>query len=396
MATTWSPVVHVERNDWLLMNGEVVREPALEQTPSGRKMRVAGTNLTCFTRDMDTLLLGALKRAANDRNTEVWMPLTQFDQRIRGELGYKPEETRAELYLLNSQLTKTVFWWRFRHPTLPVEAYLTVRSDKPDGWSSTHTVSSTLTMPRTDQDLQRGPTRITTTRDQDFSNVYYFLSDPEDRQWQEFVRDNPPEWVGPLLRNHDIQAEKVVIQTLLTMARAADDLQTITVPDLRDLENPGWLELELHGTNFNGSVLSDMQDYLEGSASVNETLRLYNEFREGLRAIGVVLEERTEDHFHQALLSGDRGPLTVQVLSGAHDEEGVDSDHTLTMHLPTGTFVVNCSAAGKNAVADRWEEVHTVASLTGEEDVLLAFAREYVRTSSEKRARKIINKRKTP
>jgi hypothetical protein len=61
----------------------------------------------------------------------------------------------------------------------------------------------------------------------------------------------------------------------------------------------------------------------------------------------------------------------------------------LSVHLPTGTFIVECTHGDvdKNVVAEKWEEALTMASLTGEEDTLLAYAREYAKKHNATRTK---------
>ena len=96
-----------------------------------------------------------------------------------------------------------------------------------------------------------------------------------------------------------------------------------------------------------------------------------------------------------ALLSGDKASLGVRVFNLAETNHNVDNAHKLSVHLPTGTFVVECNhqAVDHNEVAEKWEEALTMASLTGREDALLAYATAYAKDHAKKRTQTIIKER---
>ena len=47
----------------------------------------------------------------------------------------------------------------------------------------------------------------------------------------------------------------------------------------------------------------------------------------------------------------------------------------------------------RNAVAEKWEEAKTMASLTGEEDLLLGYAKAYAQNSIQGRTERILRER---
>lgn len=401
MPTTWIPKTQFEQRSWLLSDGSVVDEPPLEMTPSGRKVRVAGTDMSMFSRDIDSLVYQAVEAKAKARVASVWMPLIGLGNAIDGACGYHPATTKAKLHVVQKSApstAKTIVWWRFRHATLPIEALLTVQAGRTNTYynNTDEKVSVRLTVPRMAPYGYQAMYPEVVTESSDSFHLSLDRVDQSDHYTvREFIRDNPADW-ATILGEEVFSTERHMVEALLTKVREADSLASIEVPDLRDPSDPGWLELDLYETNLNSDLITDMTDYLEGTPSITEALRLYQDLRQTLRSIGMVLDDRTENDFQRALLNGDASGVTVK-LEQLPNETGDqhDANHTLTLNLATGTFIVNCSlnVAHRNEVADRWEESLAVASLTGEEDALLAYAREYGRTHDERRAQQILRER---
>lgn len=389
--TTWLPRTNFEQpKQWLLANGEIVSEPPLEQTSTGRKVRVAGTNMSAFSKDMDALVLKAVKQFAEQKQTTVWMPLANAKAAMESRAGFSPEATKAKLHVMEDALKTTIVWWRFKHPSLPIEALLYVRASLVNQYypNQGSRVETALVAPDgSGADLQA---RFDDVKDGFFSGISM------DWPLREFVRDNPPSWdAADILGSDHYVTERELVKGLLAKVRKIDDLDTIQIPDTRDPDNHAWLDLELHETNLNSNLFAELTDYLEGTPSVEEALRIYEDLRACLRKIGMVLGEKSEDDFARGLAGGDKDFVTV-TLNRPHEENGSeDHQHSLRMHLPSGTFVVDCQLrVNQNAIVDRWDEAHTIASLSGEEDVFLAFAREVARKEQDERAKRILRQRK--
>lgn len=402
MATTWSPrtTLFDERRSWLLANGEIVQEPLLEETSTGLKVRVAGTNQSRYSRDTDDLIRETIRTLAARKRTHVWMPLANMRRSIINNIGFDPDQAPApELHILKADTNvtnRTTVWWRFKHSTLPIEAVLVIDAGPTNKWSQAQQVARSLTLPHMVADDVNMLTQVVKETSHNFAatqNAHYSVTPDQRVTVREFIRDNPVQWTK-ILGSDGFTDERAMVQTMLTRIREADDLTSIQVPDLRDPSKPAWLDLDLDATNLNSTLSQDLQEYLEGAPSVTEALRLYQELRQALRAIGVVMFDVTENDFQRALLNGDHSGLTVGLSTPNEVGGELDHNHTLTMHLVSGTFIVNCAIAQQDGIADRWDEALTMASLTGEEDVLLAYARESVRRDSEKRATKIIKERK--
>jgi hypothetical protein len=397
----WLPKHTLEKKRWLLTDGSVVDEPALEETSTGRKVRVAGTDLSAFSRDIDDLLIKAVRGIAQDRGAQVWMPVHDAQRATERQLGFQPDKTVAEVYVLKTdRAQKTRAWWKFRHTTLPIEAYLVIEAgyEQPRSNTSHHEVRGRIVTPDTRANTQDVAANVIVEEGFSFNDLTDNLEWDQRTKIREFIRDNPPAQadLAPIMGVLRYGVERLMIEDVLKRVRLADGVDTIQIPDLRDPDNPAWLDLELYETNVNGNFMAELAEYLEGTPSVARALELYRDLQSTLRTLGLNLSDRSEDDFTKGLLAGvGNRHLDAQVLSPAGEGQGVDPAHTLTMDLASGTFVVNCSlSVNQNVVADRWDEVKTIASLTGEDDVLLAFAKEYVRRENEARAKKIIKERR--
>lgn len=396
-ATTWSPVTQLERRQWLLTNGEVVTEPDLEESPSGRKVRVVGTDLTAYASSLDDLLTQAARHVAKAKGTDVWMPLHRRADMEAQALGFDPAITKAQLHLIHSpgvRYGQTVCWWRFKHPKLPIEAVLVVRMEA--GYSGQQAIVGRLVYPDT-RPYRHGPTpTLTADASEGFGTLESTMRDQESlMRFREFRRDNPTTNAVPsdVLGEWSHDGERVAAQMLLKRIRRADSIQEVDIPDLRE-DKPDWLTLELIDTNVNQALIQDLVDYLDGTPNIDEALRTYKELQLIMRKLGVVMEDRTDNDFQAALLAGNKESLEVTLNRPAEVGHDIDRFHSLSMHLPTGTFVVHCNHRNNdNEVAEKWEEALLIAQLSGNEDALLAYALKYAEDREKKRVRKIVKER---
>lgn len=400
MTTTWYDRINTMPRSWLLENGEIVTEPPMQKSEKGVRVRItAMPEMSAYTKDADALIQRAVRTIASQKRTAVWMGLHNTEGARNGVLGFVPDETKAELFLHNPAKRFTIAWWKFRHPTLPIEAVLHLKAYhvNHNNPSDGQLIVGTLSAPRSNEhQMQASWVNVKT-------NMLTPLVPHEAGAEREFVRDNQAEWLGEgILGDHRLGSETAMVRKLLELVRAADGLESIEIPDQRQTTEPGWLELELYETNVNSNFVSDLVDYLDGSSSVAEAARIYEELRNCMRGLGVYLSPLNENDFSKGLLGANDAYVTTTLGLTSEDvdaenKDGRDHHHTLRMHLLSGTFVVDCDVkdTNKDEAVTRWEEAMTIASLTGEEDVLVAFARASVEDKRKKRARAILAQRKT-
>lgn len=406
MGTVWMPMTRMEPKSWLLGNGDVVQEPALEMTSTGRKVRVAGTTQSVFSNDLDSLLGQAVQEIAALKQTHVWIETTGGVQRVvERQAGYDPASEKAKLHLVHDPTNgggHTTLWWRFKDQNTPYEALLTVKLTKVRSHGSVNAqqMSVFLTIPGRmyyDPACSKSAWNITSDSFPDVTNALHHLdSGNTTYKWQEFFRDNKPNWPSEVLGTSNHQHARAAVTSLLQTVREIEELESIQVPDLGDPYTPAWRTLDLYDTNVNAELLSDLTEYLDGAPTIEQAAELYQKMLETLRSVGITVQGKDPNDFMAALLAGEKATLNMEVYALAEENQQVDSNHKLSVHLPTGAFIVECvhHEVDKNTVAEKWEEALTMASLTGEEDTLLAYAREYAKANNARRTKQILKERK--
>lgn len=383
MATTWLPR-HRTRRQYLLTNGETIFEPELEVTSTNRKVRIVGTTRSVFRKDEEDLIMDGIHAEARRRKAQFWMPIDYDEWSMRSRLGYTPSEKPAKFEPLASEKVKATAWWSFKHPDLPFRAILEVKWLKYTSTDQSHRVLTRMMIPSQGQSLS--PSTVTVA-----TRSLSSLGLPA-----EFAEKGLPAWTKLIGVVQDLQ-ERPAVQLLLKQVRAVDDLGEIEVPDLRDPDNPAWMTLKAESHNVSGRFYSDLLEYLDGEVGIEKALGAYQVLLDEFRKVGIVVSTKLSgNQLIHAMLNGDNESLTVRV-NGSIDTEGdLDYDHEVGIHLPTGTFVISCSATpDPDRVAHAWEESLVIAQLTGKEDKLLAYASEYVRTQHARTTKKIVNQRKT-
>ena len=406
-ATSWGTLTRMEPRSWLLGNGDIIREPALEETSSGRKVRVAGTTNSVYSYSIEDMLFEAAQVHAREKKTWVHLEVTKpLNVILAGTLNYDPATTKAKLHLVHEATkhdAKTIVWWRFKDTKTPFEVLLTVQMGNVGGnrnAAGTQRLECFLTFPT--RSYERSPfegndTKALNTHDPKFGSwieAVGHLGHDHHTGWSDFARDSQPDW-SDLLGEMDYAQLKDACTALMKLVRQVDDLDRIEVPDLGDPDSPSWRTLDLYDTNYNQTLAQDLADYLDGAPTIEKAADLYRELLGTLRSCGIVLDQSATNDFQAALLNGTKAVLGVRVFQLAGENHSIDNEHRLSMHLPTGTFVVECDRreVTKNEVAEKWDEAITVASLTGQQDVLMAFAQEYAKTHRKKRTAKIISER---
>ena len=246
--TTWLPRTSFDRHTWLLANGEVVQEPPLEETASGRKVRIPGTNISAYSKDVDDLLGQAVQAIATQKQTNVWMSLHNHKSSEQAALGFDPDAAKPVVHFLQPSdgsrygQRSTHLWWRFKHPTLPIEAVLTVEaSDHGYGSDRPQTIQGRLVLPKqlTDGVVAMSAAHVTEITSRWNASTNSINNYNTVNGIREFVRDNPPAWDGEaskILDSTRFDSERLAVTALLSRVREADSLAEIQIPDLRDPE----------------------------------------------------------------------------------------------------------------------------------------------------------------
>lgn len=398
MATTWQPVIWQDR-EWLLTDGSVVKTPPLEQTSTGRKTRIAGTSTSVYHNDTDDMIWTHVQKQAQERKTKVWMPVQHL-----------PCPSTPSLHFSGGGQWRgsTSLWWLFRHPTLPVTAMVTLTmSAKYNRANDTgQGIECQVHLPSTDlKEAHTRQGRWVIIRD-DLRNapVGVFDLEPGEAQALEVLQAKLAVDGATWSFSNVLSAEtnypnsRSAVAEFLRRARIIDDAADLAVPDLRNTKKPALLVLEAVETNFNGEFTESLASYLDSEPMIDRALQAYKEFQDAMREIGITFEGIGKDDLLAAL---DHSSDAVRVDVGHPDSPtGKDTQHTLRARLATGTFIVECELRAqatntdKDKIALHWEEARTIASLTGQEPELLAYARAYANQSEERRAGEILRAHK--
>ncbi len=401
MATTWVPMTRMEPQEFLLGDGTIIKEPPLEMSGSGRKVRVAGTTTSVFMNEIDELIGRAAKDVAVANGTHVWMQ-TDVAQRLRGVFDWTTANNK--LHLVHDPTNTsgmTDLWWRFKDVNTPFEVVLWVRmqSASRGAGATAQNIWTSMVLPGRAYYGEHAPKvtfRVMDKTYADYIQGLHYLDSSLPSKWWDFLRDNPAGWGEDLMSANAHAHSRAGVAALLKIVRQFDSLDEIQVPNLGDPFNPSYLTLALHDSNVNAELISDMTEYLDGAPTIEQAAELYQQMLDTLRSVGITINAKSHNDFLAAMLVGDKASLNMQVYNLAEQSHAVDHDHKLSVHLPTGTFVVECThtEVDKNVVAEKWEEALTMASLTGQEDELLAYARRYAAEHNQRRTEKILEERR--
>jgi hypothetical protein len=403
MATTWFPRPSTTHpKSWLLTDGTIIQEPLLQESASGIKVRVAEfPQVSAYKKDMDELIYNTVQQVAAKNGAPVWMAIGNLETDCVGQ-GYSRADCRvAKLHMLKGKRgygDQTVLWWLFKHPTLPIEAELAVKVINQYGSSSiamNQQTVTTLAMPLTSPAYAAAPRYV--IEQNAFGNTENAVIGIGDVwEFREFLKRGTSWDAEHLLGGLSFPNERLAIIDLLDRARKIDQLASIDIPDLRDQDVPAWLTLDLVDSNVNQEFIAELVSYLEGAPIVEEAKHHYEEMLRTMRSLGLVLDAKGANDFLAALGSGDQEALTIKINDGGTESRFGDHSHILTMHLPSGTFIIGCQARDSNSgeVAHKWEEATMLAALTGKEDELLAYARRHAEQEHAKRVEKILRDRK--
>jgi hypothetical protein len=370
---------------FLLTDGTIVDEPDLEITTTGRKVRLAGTSVSAYSRDEYDLIVKGLGMTAQQHKAQVWMPVDPNETALRTTTGFDRDDTRAVFTVEEKRLRATA-WWTFKHPTLPIKALVAVKWLNPNGYVSGNTIQTTVVIP--DQTATGLTPLATKVVDRSFTRARNELDEPARASFSGWITENPAEWASLLGSKGDL-TERDAVEALLRQVRAVDALSEIQIPDFRKAGRKrfGWLTLEADGSNVTNRFTDDMLEYLDNTGT--ETIAAaYIALRDEFRRVGVVMDSSLKhNQLYQALVDGDERALTVKI--------GGDVDHVVSIHLASGTFVVDCDLGDRDEIAKAWEESHTIATLTGRKDHLLAYADAFVQQKHDKRTTQIMARRAT-
>lgn len=403
-ATTWVPLTRLEPQRWLLSNGEIVSEPALEATSTGRKVRVAGTTSSVFSGELNQLLTQAAQNVAIEKGATIWLALPNEDlgeELKRHATNFNGTNlSKSALHLIHEPTEvrgQTVCWWRFKDPDSIFEVLLVAQLVRMNASNSAQQMNIRAWIPGPTTQAWENNFQIHQVSNPGFTETLTAVQGHPDRyEWQEFLRDNKVAWPEKWLGSQHFSHARAAVTKMLAVVRDFEELDSIEVPDYSDPSVRTFRRLDLYDTNVSGELVNELTEYLDNAPTVDQAGKIYEELIDLLQSTGIQVGKKLENDFMAALLAGEKETLNIEV-HGIADSNimGVDTSHRLSVHLPTGTFIVECDHAhvNRNEVAEKWEEAVTMASLTGQESELLAYAKAYAADRIKKRTSSILKER---
>lgn len=388
-ATVWNPRLLNSKQRWLLTDGQLVETPDLEETPSGRRVRIAGTTISGWAKDILDVINAGVQ---SQYGAKLWMQLGDAsDPSMDRTFGVDMSKTSA-LHLLAKRDPNTQyrgessdFVWKFVSAEgIPAYLVLTVSTGWYENVLGEH--DSTLRV-----NIYYADTRVVSVKVQtEYNPAFVVLNDEgkftntlskiwhinyDDRmEWEKYLDTQGSEFLLPAVT---AQTAGDAMKALLHMVAKIDSLETIQIPDLRDPENVReMLDLHFVSSTVPGTLASDIADYLDGLPKVSEALDYYDKLVTVLRQIGVVTVKQNATEIAKALSSLEG--ITIEIKPKAPmspDGTYPDHQHVVRFNLAAGLVQVDCENDFDVNAHQEWREAMTIASLTGQEDELLEYAR---------------------
>lgn len=383
----WKPYNYSD-SQWLLADGSLVSAPAMEQSPAGRRVRIAGDKKSFHWGSVDTVVNKAIADIASARGTSVWCNVVDLTKNGDSELHF----------LKDQSWVPTSMWWSFKHPDYPIEAVIHL--------NVTLTHGSRIQIGAVMEATRLNPEWILRGRFTKWTGAAWINLTPTTGQMQrvqELMRDHPAPFLKGMhatFGDHQYDGARRAVKEFLDSIEKFENLLSVQIPNLEGF-TPTWMDLPLHDTNVTGEFIAELRDFLDSASTITDVMRAYNEFRSTMIKLGFTLPETDEDDLLNALTMDSKSAyVVVGQPYDAHgnldpDEPVRDHQHTIYLHLTTGTIMVACDKTDtRDMAAQSWEEACTVASLTGQTDDLLKFANDYAKNGADAGVRKFVNARR--
>lgn len=408
--TDYNPLPRSRKLKWLLTNGRIVEEPDLEQSSEGRRVRARGTTKSVYAKDLDDLIYRSVSQVATSLGETVWMRVVDDDpiqELYSVEGGSKPVTQPHFVESGDSHYGReTELVWDFRHETLPIAARITVQLEETASYlrrSNPRQPSQNLRVrvsyPSTNSLDAYDRSWMETHDGKEFPFTTHGGGDdfPQQRQnFLDWLRANQPEWASNILGSDSFVNEREAAAGIARKVRQIEELEEITIPDLRDPSEPTWLTLKLHSTSYTRAFTQSLVDFLNGQPIVEQVKTHWEQIVDLLRRVGIVTSALEDSHLH-ALLKGELGRADVSIDSVAapNDEGGRDTHHSIGFDLATGTVTVTCSHRDTRLedVTTEYEIARMRAEARGELDTFLGYHADFMNINHNKRHDRTVSDR---
>lgn len=388
MATQYQPRPYTNPQRWLLTDGSTLLAPQLEESPTGRNVRIAGTTASesVHSNEERALVRRWIKDEVYRRNASIWTcvgkekapytdgNLSELEMGLHSQTGNAEQVADLHLFKDNGK-SFTTCYWRYEHPTLPFVGQIIVRlherGQRYYGEASPARVVVSLMYLNTEAG--------------DFSSEPSFLQVDDPDEWP---RDHgKPDWVDAIpFGTSSHPNDRAAAKAMLEAVRAIDGLATVSVPDGREPDK--WMTLEFKESNVHGGFLAEVQDYVDTEQDVERLQELWTEMRAIFRKVGLTLEEHDIKNFELALNGKVRA--LESAIDPVADADGVDKNHKVHIDLPNGIIAVTCSVKHSEDSVQEWEIAKVRAEMTGELDELLAYVRAHAEREDQDRIKSLL------
>lgn len=386
--TAWRPAPWFGRGSWLFTDGTIEQAPTVETTPSQRRWRISGTDMSVQKYDLRDKIVAYMQNRARAAGTTLWMELTDDednDVALHEKVACGTHQKFSfdktpPVSLERGKILPIAF--EFRHATYPLRAmiWVVLRTDAYGAAS----VSAGITYRAGD-----------TMRAGDHSVSLY----NKDRGWalnQKFKPDLGFELTETRFGSRPRQAAAKFVELL----QQAQEVDTVQIPDGRDPKGRTTLEFQFVRSNYTQDFYRQLLDIVQSGPAMERLAEHLKGIRRELSNLGLVAQDK--DGFDlNALLNGKLSEFQVQLVPQEpsdtdKDGHGRDPHHKVHLDLAHGVFAVSCNRHDLEEVAEQWNIAKFKAEVTGETDALLAYAEAYNDPAERARIKKIVNERRLP
>lgn len=383
MSTRWSAAPYQDRPTWMMTDGSLIECPMIETTPSQRRWRVQGTTDSVSKHDLPDAIRRYMSTVAAQQGKQAWL---ETDNPSMDLSLHRMASGTAHHFELNfdehpkmsfDSNTMTPIAFQFtssEYPQLTAILWVILAVSR----GSSTTVTTTVTFRPTD------PTDGATHTHQRYlayeAGVFPGIDFPlEVKRFGANPRKGA-EWFAEIVRH-------------------AADIDAITLPDGRGSDDgyDSGITYTFTATNYSNDVYRDALELVQAGPALERLNHLLRQVRAELRNLGIVAN--LKDSFDvNKLLNGKLSELALELEPqdelDANNDKGLDPHHTITMDLANGVFTTSCSRQHLEDVAAAWEVAKFKADISGEKDVLLAYAEAFNMRSEQDRLRKVILQRR--
>lgn len=389
--TLWRPAPWYGRGNWLFTDGTVEQGPTVETTSSQRRWRISGTDMSVQKYDLADKIVHYMRTRAHRVGADLWLEITDDDAEL--ELHYRIATGKHNQKLNFNETPKISFernssvpiTFEFVHATYPLRVLLWVVLNT-DTYGAT-SVASFLTY---------RPADTMTPSDH---TIRRYLLPKED--WVTGAQFKPPEIDWPLERTSFGTRPRQAAAQFIELLQRAQEVDTVTIPDGRDSRRRATLEFTFTRTNYTQDFYRQALDIVQSGPAMERLAEHLKGIRRELSNLGLVTQEK-EGFDLSALLNGKLSEFQVQLIPQEPEDGkkgsnvGRDPHHKVHLDLARGVFAVSCNRHHLEEVAEQWNIAKFKAEMTGDTDVLLAYAEAYNEPAERARLRKIVNERRLP